>query len=147
MRHRKIPQVSSSYRMKPVGFCCFREMCGQMIFSICGTFCRERMGSSEGSIPADFGFPIGARAPCWHTILLAKSSVLYLWRPPGAERGCCLPEHTLSVPGRTGGFCVSQRLRMQGFAIAEAACSCVGGFKKSAAARMFFEITGGAKGI
>ena len=27
-------------------------------------------------------------AASWHTTLLAKSSVLYLWRPWVAERGC-----------------------------------------------------------
>ena len=42
----------------------------------------------------------------WHTILLARSSVLYLWRPWVAERGCSGREQALSVSHRTGGFCV-----------------------------------------
>ena len=45
-------------------------------------------------------------AVSWHTILLARSSVLYLWRPLTLERGCFLIEHTLSGGSRTGGFCV-----------------------------------------
>ena len=42
----------------------------------------------------------------WHTTLFAKSSVLYLWRPWVAERGCSGREQALSVSHRTGGFCV-----------------------------------------
>ena len=45
-------------------------------------------------------------AVSWHTTLLAKSSVLYLWRPWVAERGCSGQEQALSVSHRTGGFCV-----------------------------------------
>ena len=57
-------------------------------------------------------------AVSWHTALLsgspqsllcgviAKSSVLYLWRPWVAERGCSGQEQALSVSHRTGGFCV-----------------------------------------
>ena len=45
-------------------------------------------------------------AVSWHTTLHAKSSVLYLWRPWVAERGCSGPEQALSVSHRTGGFCV-----------------------------------------
>ena len=42
----------------------------------------------------------------WHTTLRAKSSVLYLWRPWVAERGCSGREQALSASHRTGGFCV-----------------------------------------
>ena len=45
-------------------------------------------------------------AVSWHTTLFAKSSVLYLWRPWVAERGCSGQEQALSVSHRTGGFCV-----------------------------------------
>ena len=45
-------------------------------------------------------------AVSWHTILLAKASVLYLWRAWVAERGCSGQEQALSVSHRTGGFCV-----------------------------------------
>ena len=43
-------------------------------------------------------------AVSWHTTLPAKSSVLYLWRPWVAERGCSGQEQALSVSHRTGGF-------------------------------------------
>ena len=45
-------------------------------------------------------------AVSWHTIVLARSSVLYLGRPLTLERGCFHIEHTLSGGSRTGGFCV-----------------------------------------
>ena len=44
-------------------------------------------------------------AVSWHTTLPAKSSMLYLWRPWVAERGCSWQEQALSVSHRTGGFC------------------------------------------
>ena len=77
-------------------------------------------------------------AVSWHTILLAKSSVLYLWRPPGGGKGV--------LPSRTHTFRPRQNRRIlrppgreyQDDAFAEAACSGVGGFGKSAAARMIF---------
>ena len=43
-------------------------------------------------------------AVSWHTTLPAKSSVLYLWRPWVAERGCSGQEQALSASHRTGGF-------------------------------------------
>ena len=43
-------------------------------------------------------------AVSWHTTLPTKSSVLYLWRPWVAERGCSGREQALSVSHRTGGF-------------------------------------------
>ena len=45
-------------------------------------------------------------AVSWHTTLLTKSSVLYVWRPWVAERDCSGREQALSVSHRTGGFCV-----------------------------------------
>ena len=69
-------------------------------------------------------------AVSWHTTLLAKSSVLYLWRPWVAERGCSGQEQTLSVSHRTGGFCVPPGHEIQEFAQAKSACSGVGGAAK-----------------
>lgn len=75
-------------------------------------------GDSKGdSVPLAGGIqwraaPLSGRknpmkpAVSWHTILFARSSVLYLWRPWVAERGCSGQEQTLSVSHRTGGFCV-----------------------------------------
>ena len=102
-------------------------------------------------------------AVSWHTTLLsgspqsllcgviAKSSVLYLWRPWVAERGCSGQEQALSVSHRTGGFCVLPDEKPRSLLKAESACSGVGGvaewreFQKKFLERS--SITGGAKGI
>ena len=69
-------------------------------------------------------------AVSWHTILLARSSVLYLWRPLTLERGCSLIEHTLSGGSRTGGFCVLPDEKPRSMLKAKSACSGVGGAAK-----------------
>ena len=69
-------------------------------------------GVSEGACPLARGHPAGAGAPCWRTALLAKSSVLDLFRPPGRERGCAgqhghFPapaERRISAGGAAGGY-------------------------------------------
>ena len=40
----------------------------------------------------------------WHTILLAKSSVLYLLRPLTLERGCPTPDRPFSVAAEQADF-------------------------------------------
>ena len=65
-------------------------------------------------------------AVSWHTILLARSSVLYLLRPLLPERGCCLTEQTISGDSRTGGFQVPPGREMCGFAQAKSGCLGVG---------------------
>ena len=47
----------------------------------------------------------GEQHPYWHTILLAKSSVLYLLRPLMLERGVSHARQTVFSGSRTGGFC------------------------------------------
>ena len=90
-------------------------------------------------------------AVSWHTTFLAKSSVLYLWRPWVAERECSGREQALSVSHRTGGFCVLPDEKPRSLLKAESACSGVGGvaewreFQKKFLERS--SITGGAKGI
>ena len=90
-------------------------------------------------------------AVSWHTTLSAKSSVLYLWRPWVAERGCSGEEQALSVSHRTGGFCVLPGEKPRGLLIAESACSGVGGAAERREFRKKFlersSITGGTKGI
>ena len=66
-------------------------------------------------------------AVSWHTILLARSSVLYLLRPLPLERGCLLTEHTVSSGCRTGGFWRAMRLKLGFVHQTKSACSCVGG--------------------
>ena len=38
----------------------------------------------------------GEKHPCWHTILLAKSSVLYFLRPLTLKRGCLMSDRNFS---------------------------------------------------
>ena len=80
---------------------------------------------TAGSLPS--GFPTGVKAPFGTRFCSAKSSVLYLLRPRGAERGCCLTEHAISAHRRTGGWPVPQGRLMYGFADGESGCSGVGG--------------------
>ena len=80
-------------------------------------------------------------AVSWHTTLPsgspcsllhgvgAKSSVLYLWRPWVAERGCSGQEQALSVSHRTGGF-GAPRAEIQDLPGTKSACSGVGGVAK-----------------
>ena len=90
-------------------------------------------------------------AVSWHTTLRAKTSVLYLWRPWVAERGCSGQEQALSVSHRTGGFCVLPGEKPRSMPKAESACSGVGGAAERREFRKKFlersSITGGAKGI
>ena len=46
----------------------------------------------------------GEKHPCWHTILLAKSSVLYLLRPLTLERGCPMPDRHFSAAAEQADF-------------------------------------------
>ena len=46
----------------------------------------------------------GEQHPYWHTILLAKSSVLYLLRPLTLERGCPTPDRPFSVAAEQADF-------------------------------------------
>ena len=57
-------------------------------------------------------------------------SVLYLWRPWVAERGCSGQEQALSASHRTGGFCVLPDEKPRSLLKAESACSGVGGVAK-----------------
>lgn len=61
----------------------------------------------------------GEQHPCWHTILLAKSSVLYLWRPLTLERGCHRTGQTIFRGSRTGGFCGYTANKSEGFALSK----------------------------
>ena len=53
-----------------------------------GTICEEnKWGVQRGKSPRLWISNRGEQHPCWHTILLAKSSVLYLLQPLTLERG------------------------------------------------------------
>ena len=63
-------------------FLCFEICRHKLPFSVCGYRFQNGWDFKGMADSFDSGFPIGVKAPCWHTILLAKSSVLYLLRPP-----------------------------------------------------------------
>ena len=69
------------------GFVFSEERCQTAFYSL-GTIFEENMrGVQRGEIPWLWVSNRGEKHPCWHTILLAKSSVLYLLRPLTLERG------------------------------------------------------------
>ena len=125
------PQQILSVGGFAVGFFRF-EMNAHKPFSICGYSFQNGLGFQRdgnsfgpgssnrgGERPVGRGFQrrrrcLGRKNPMkpevsWHTTFLAKSSVLYLWRPWVAERGCSGQEQALSVSHRTGGFWCATR--------------------------------------
>ena len=61
-------------------------------------------GIQRGEIPWLWVSNRGEKHPCWHTILLAKSSVLYLLRPLTLERGCPTLDRHFSVAAEQADF-------------------------------------------
>ena len=61
-------------------------------------------GVQRGEIPRLWVSNRGEKHPCWHTILLAKSSVLYLLRPLTLERGCPTPDRHFSAAAEQADF-------------------------------------------
>ena len=57
-------------------------------YSLGTIFEENTRGVQRGAAPRLWVSNRGEKQPCWHTILLAKSSVLYLLRPLTLERGC-----------------------------------------------------------
>ena len=85
-----------------------------------GTIFEENMwGVQRGEIPWLWVSNRGEKHPCWHTILLAKSSVLYLLRPLTLERGCHHTGQTLFGGSRTGGFCGLKGTQNEGFSMSK----------------------------
>ena len=76
-----------------------------------GTIFEENIrGVQRGEIPWLWVSNRGEKHPCWHTILLAKSSVLYLLRPLTRERGCHRTGQTVSCCSRRTNICRHGRL-------------------------------------
>lgn len=76
-----------------------------------GTIFEENMrGVQRGEIPWLWVSNRGEKHPCWHTILLAKSSVLYLLRPLTLEGGCHRTGQTFSCGSRRTNICKHGRL-------------------------------------
>ena len=79
-----------------------------------GTICEENIwGVQRGAIPWLWVSNRGEKHPCWHTILLAKSSVLYLLRPLTLERGCPTLDRHFSAAAEQADFvgCKQQKTR------------------------------------
>ena len=134
IRTQNILRALQFHQVKPwefSAFCRF-EMNAHKPFSLCGYSFQNELGIQRdgssfgpgssnrgGERPVGRGFQrrrrcLGRKNPMkpevsWHTILLARSSVLYLWRPWVAERGCSGREQALSVSHRTGGFWCATR--------------------------------------
>ena len=86
------------------GFVFSEERCQTAFYSL-GTIFEENMrGVQRGEIPWLWVSNRGEKHPCWHTILLAKSSVLYLLRPLTLERGCPTLDRHFSVAAEQADF-------------------------------------------
>ena len=74
---------------------------------------RKYAGVQRDAIPRLWVSNRGEKHPCWHTILLAKSSVLYLLRPLTLERGCPTPDRHLTAAAEQADFvgCKLQKTR------------------------------------
>ena len=93
-------------RMEITAVLYFLRNGSKLHFYSLGTIFEENIrGVQRGAAPWLWVFNRGEKHPCWHTILLAKSSVLYLLRPLTLERGCPHARQTLFSVSRTGGFC------------------------------------------
>ena len=99
MNENKPLQFSSLRRMEVAAVLYFLRKGVKLHFYSLGTILEENIwGVQRGEIPWLWVSNRGEKHPCWHTILLAKSSVLYLLRPLTLERGCPTPDRHFSVP-------------------------------------------------
>ena len=86
------------------GFVFSEEWC-QTAFLQFGYHVRGKYaGVQRGAAPWLWVSNRGEKHPCWHTILLAKSSVLYLLRPLTLERGCPTPDRHFSAAAEQADF-------------------------------------------
>ena len=106
-------QFSSPSRMEYAAVLYFLRNGVKLHFYSLGTIFEENMkGVQRGAAPWLWVSNRGEKHPCWHTILLAKSSVLYLCFRLTRERGWrrALQQgrvwwQMLFCGSRTGGFC------------------------------------------
>ena len=101
------------------GFVFSEEWCQTAFLQFGYHFRGKCAGVQRDAIPRLWVSNRGEKHPCWHTILLAKSSVLYLLRPLTLERGCHHAGQTVSRGSRTGGFCGLQDTQNEGFAMSK----------------------------
>lgn len=106
-------------------------------------------GVQRDTIPWLWAPNRGEKYPCWHTILLAKSSVLYLLRPLTLERGLSHARQAVSSGSRTGGFCGLKATQNEGFVMSKIRlfgrrwrrkpCSCAKRFSVSTGAQEVYK--------
>ena len=109
------------------GFVFSEEWCQTAFLQFGYHFRGKYAGVQRGEAPWLWVSNRGEKHPCWHTILLAKSSVLYLLRPLTLERGCHHTGQTLFGGSRTGGFCGLKGTQNEGFSMSKIrlfVCSC-----------------------
>ena len=113
-----------------------------------GTIFEENMrGVQRGEISWLWVSNRGEQHPCWHTILLAKSSVLYLLRPLTLERGCPTPDRHFSAAAEQADFVGCKLHKTKDLARAKSSCSGVVGIENLEAVRKDFLCQRGARGI
>ena len=131
MAYKKPLQFLSPCRMEVAAVLYFLRKGVKLHFYSLGTICEENMRVSRGvrvsggdlkmrsilkhrpsrqarRIPRLWVPNRGEKHPCWHTILLAKSSVLYLLRPLTLERGCPTPDRHFSAAAEQMDFVATQ---------------------------------------
>lgn len=104
-------------------------------------------GIQRGEIPWLWVSNRGEKHPCWHTILLAKSSVLYLLRPLTLEGGCPTPDRHFSAAAEQADFVGCKLHKTKDLARAKSGCSGVVGIENLEAVRKDFLCQRGARGI
>ena len=73
-------------------------------YSLGTIFEKDMWGVQRGAAPRLWVSNRGEKHPCWHTILLAKSSVLYLLRPLTLEGGCPTLDRHFSAAAEQADF-------------------------------------------
>ena len=90
---------------RKTSFLYFLSIGVKLHFYSLGTICEENMRVSRGMQSHWLWVSNrGEQHPCWHTILLAKSSVLYLLRPLTLERGCPTLDRHFSATAKQADF-------------------------------------------
>ena len=95
------------------GFVFSEERCQTAFLQFGYHFRGKYAGVQRGAAPWLWVSNRGEKHPCWHTILLAKSSVLYLLRPLTLERGCPTPDSQFQAAAEQADFvgCKQQKTR------------------------------------
>ena len=109
-RHRDLPAIRANL------WACFTCSGQERIYRVGAGWIATAWtgGASRGAKPLWLWVSNrGEKHPCWHTILLAKSSVLYLLRPLTLERGCPTPDRPFSAAAEQADFvgCKLQKTR------------------------------------